>query len=58
MRLRISLSTVSTNPTTKDHLFQAINIIMDNSKHYLLGINHAIRVDNIAALFGYIGLAI
>ena len=33
---------ISTNPATKDQLFQVINTIMGNLKRYLLGIHHAI----------------
>ena len=39
---------ISANPAAKDQLFQAINTIMGNLKRYLLGIHHAIRVDNLA----------
>ena len=39
---------ISANPDAKDQLFQAINTIMGNLKRYLLGIHHAIRVDNLA----------
>ena len=39
---------IGANPDAKDQLFQAINTIMGNLKRYLLGIHHAIRVDNLA----------
>ena len=39
---------ISASPAIKDQLLQAINTIMGNLKRYLLGIHHAIRVDNLA----------
>ena len=39
---------ISASPATKDQLLQAINTIIGNLKRYLLGIHHAIRVDNLA----------
>ena len=38
---------ISANPDAKEQLFQAINTIMGHLKRYLLGIHHAVRVDNL-----------
>ena len=36
------------HPDAKDPIFQAVNTVMAHVKRYLLGIHHAIWVDNLA----------